>query len=94
MKEIHLIDLVEGNTYFIQFGNCKYKAIFDKYGRTRCYFKKIIRLNSPKDWCGYIDIYMIKYYIVYESQKTNIQTEMETRAVKKILMEITGTEIY
>ena len=34
------------------------------------------------------------YYTIYESLKTKIQSAMETRAVKQILIDITGTEIY
>lgn len=96
MKPIDIIHLVEGNTYYIQRGNNKFKAVYDKYEHGKFKFKKIIRLNTPTNWCGYIGFYEYEYhlYTVYESQKTKIQTAMETRAIKKILMEITGTEIY
>ena len=94
MKEIHLGDLIKDQTYYIQRGNNKFKAVYDGYENVKYNFKNIIRLNTPKNWCGYIGFFEYNNYNVYESQKTKIQTAMETRAVKKILMEITGTEIY
>jgi hypothetical protein len=93
MKPINLDNLEEGHTYYIQTQNYKFKAVFDRYEKSKFYFKKIIRLNTPKDWIGYIGTYEYMYYNVYESQKTMIQTSMETRALKKILMEITGTQL-
>jgi len=94
MKAINLDDLVEGNTYYIQVRNYKFKAVYDRYEKGKFLFKKIIRLNTPKDWIGYIDVYEYMYYNIYESQKTKIQSAMETRAIKTILIDITGTEIY
>ena len=94
MKEIHLGHLIKDETYYIQRGNNKFKAVYDGYENVKYNFKNIIRLNTPKNWCGYIGFFEYNNYNVYESQKTKIQTAMETRAVKKILMEITGTEIY
>jgi hypothetical protein len=94
MKPINLDDLIEGNTYYIQARNYKFKAIYDRCEKNKFYFKKIIRLNTPKDWIGYIDVYEYMYYNIYESHKTKIQSAMETRAIKKILMDITGTPIY
>lgn len=94
MKPIDIITLVEGNIYYIQRGNNKFKAVYDKYENGKFKFKKIIRLNTPNKWCGYIDLYEYHLYTVYESQKTKIQTAMKTRAINKIMMEITGTEIY
>ena len=94
MQKICLIDLIEGDTYYIQTRNYKFKAIYDRYEKNKFYFKKIIRLNTPKDWCGYIDINEYMHYNVYESHKSKIQTAMETRAIQKILINVTGTEIY
>ena len=94
MKEIHLGHLIKGQTYYIQRGNNKFKAVYDGYENVKYNFKNIIRLNTPKNWCGYIGFFEYNNYNVYESQKTNIQNAMESRAVKKILMEISGTEIY
>ena len=94
MKEIHLGHMVKNQSYYIQRGNNKFKAVFDGYENGKYNFKKIIRLNTPKNWCGYIGFFEYNNYNVYESQKTNIQNAMESRAVKKILMEISGTEIY
>jgi hypothetical protein len=86
--------MVKDQTYYIQRGNIKFKAVYDKYEKGKFHFKKIIRLNSPKDWCGYIGFFEHMDYTIYESQKTKIQTAMETRAIQKILMDMTGTEIY
>jgi hypothetical protein len=86
--------MVKDQTYYIQRGNIKYKAVYDKYEHGKFKFKKIIRLNTPNKWCGYIDLYEYHLYTVYEPQKTKIQTAMESRAINKIMMEITGTEIY
>ena len=94
MKPTSLNKLEEGHTYYIQRGNIKFKAVFDKYKNSKFKFKKIIRLNTPNKWCGYIDLYEYHLYTVYEPQKTKIQTAMESRAINKIMMEITGTEIY
>ena len=94
MKEIHLGHLVKDQTYYIQRGNNKFKAVYDGYENVKYNFKKIIRLNTPTNWCGYIGFYEYNNYNVYESQKTKIQTDMESRAINKIMMEITGTEIY
>jgi biotin-(acetyl-CoA carboxylase) ligase len=94
MKPTNLNNIVEGETYYIQTQNYKFKAVYDRYDKGKFHFKKIIRLNTPKDWIGYIGTYEYMYYTIYESHKSKIQTVMETRAVKKILMEITGTEIY
>jgi len=94
MKQFNLDNLVEGNTYYIQIQNYKFKAIYDGYSKQKFHFKKIIRLNTPKDWCGFISNYEYMYYTIYASEKKQIQTAMETRAIQKILMNITGTEIY
>jgi biotin-(acetyl-CoA carboxylase) ligase len=94
MKQINLDDLEEGHTYYIQTQNYKFKAIYDRYEKSKFYFKKIIRLNTPKDWIGYIGVYEYMYYIIYESRKTIIQKAMETRAIQTILENITGTPIY
>ena len=94
MKPITLDNLVEGKIYYIQYGNNKFKAVYDRYEKNKLYFKKIIRLNSPNNWCGHIGLDVFIYYKIYESQKTKIQTAMEIRAINKIMMEITGTEIY
>jgi len=94
MKPITLDNLVEGKIYYIQYGNNKFKAVYDRYEKNKWYFKKIIRLNTPHNWCGHIGLDVFIYYTVYESQKTKIQSAMESRAINKIMMEITGTEIY
>jgi hypothetical protein len=94
MKPIHLGNLVKDQTYYIQYGNNKFKAVYDRYEKNKWYFKKIIRLNTPNNWCGHIGLDVFIYYKIYESQKTKIQSAMEKRAVNKIMMEITGTEIY
>jgi hypothetical protein len=94
MKEIHLGYLVKGQTYYIQRGNNKFKAVYDGYENVKYNFKNIIRLNTPKNWCGYIGFFEYNNYNVYEPQKTKIQTAMESRAINKIMMEITGTPIY
>lgn len=94
MKKVSLDYMVKGHLYYIQRGNNKFKAIFDRYENGKFKFKKIIRLNTPTNWCGYIDLYEYHKYSVYESQKTKIQTAMETRAIQKIMIEITGTQIY
>jgi hypothetical protein len=93
MKEIHLGHMVKDQTYYIQRGNNKFKAVFDGYEDAKYKFKKIIRLNTPKNWCGYIGFFEYNNYNVYESQKTKIQTAMETRALRHILEDITGTNI-
>lgn len=94
MKEIHLGHLVKDQTYYIQRGNNKFKAVFDGYEDAKYKFKKIIRLNTPKNWCGYIGFFEYQHYNVYESHKIKIQNDMETRAIQKIMIEITGTQIY
>jgi hypothetical protein len=94
MKSMTLDNLVKGRTYYIQYGNNKFKAVYDRYEKNKWYFKKIIRLNTPNNWCGHIGLDVFIYYTVYESQKTKIQTAMETRAINQIMVEITGTEIY
>jgi hypothetical protein len=94
MKLIYLDDMLEGETYYIQIQNYKFKAIYDKYEKGKFYFKKIIRLNTPKDWCGYIGVYEYMYYTLYESQKTKIQATMEERTIQQIMINLTGTSIY
>ena len=94
MKQIQLGHMVKGQTYYIQRGNKKFKALYDRYEKGKFHFKKIIRLNTPTNWCGYIGFFEHLNYTVYESQKTKIQIAMETRAIKTILMDVTGTEIY
>jgi biotin-(acetyl-CoA carboxylase) ligase len=90
MKLINLDDMLEGNTYYIQTHNYKFKAIYDKYEKGKFHFKKIIRLNTPKDWCGYIEIHEYMYYTLYESQKTKIQTDMESRGINTIIENLLG----
>jgi biotin-(acetyl-CoA carboxylase) ligase len=94
MNPTNLNNIVEGETYYIQTQNYKFKAIYDKYEKGKFHFKKIIRLNTPKDWCGYIQMHEYMYYTIYESHKTKIQMDMETRAINKIMVNITGTAIY
>ena len=94
MKKIQLGHIVKDEIYYIQRGNNKFKAVYDGYENGKYIFKKIIRLNTPINWCGYIGFFEHMNYTVYEFQKTKIQTAMETRAVNKILMDITGTQIY
>lgn len=94
MNQINLYDLIEGNIYYIQYGNNKFKAIYDRYEKNKWYFKKIIRLNTPNNWCGHIGKDVFVYYTIYESYKIRTQTAMETRAIKTILENITGTQIY
>ena len=94
MKSINLDDMIERNTYYIQTQNYKFKAVYDKYEKGKFHFKKIIRLNTPKDWCGYIAFHEYMYYTIYESHKTKIQTAMETRAIQQIMVNVTGTPIY
>lgn len=93
MKQILLDNLVEGCTYYIQTQNYKFKAMYDKYEKGKFHFKKIIRLNTPKDWCGYIQYHEYMYYTLYESQKTKIQTSMETRAMNEIFVNLIGTTL-
>jgi hypothetical protein len=94
MKPTNLNNLEEGHTYYIQTRNYKFKAVYDRYEKSKYYFKKIIRLNTPKDWIGYIGVYEYMYYNMYEEEKTMIQSAMETRAIQTILKNITGTPIY
>ena len=94
MKEIYLDHMVKDQTYYIQRGNKKFKAVYDGYQNGKFHFKKIIRLNTPTNWCGYIGFFERMTYTIYESHKTKIQTDMETRAIKTILENITGTQIY
>ena len=63
MKQINLDDLIEGETYYIQVVNYKFKAVFDRYSKQKFHFKKIIRLNTPKDWCGFIEICINKWHL-------------------------------
>jgi biotin-(acetyl-CoA carboxylase) ligase len=94
MKPTNVNNLEEGHTYYIQTQNYKFKAVYDRYEKGKFHFKKIIRLNTPKDWIGYIDTYEYMYYTIYEEEKTMIQSAMETRAIKILLENITGTQIY
>ena len=94
MKPTNLNKIVEGETYYVQTRNYKFKAVYDKYEKGKYYFKKIIRLNTPLTWVGYIDRYEYMHFKLYEEEKTKIQAAMETRAINKIMMEIIGTEIY
>ncbi len=94
MKQINLDDLVEGETYYIQVVNYKFKAVFDKYEKGKFHFKKIIRLNTPKDWCGFIEIHEYMHYMIYEQEKIKIQSAMELRAIQQIMINVTGTPIY
>lgn len=94
MKPINLDDLVEGSTYYIQIRQHKFKAIFDKYEKSNFKFKKIIRLNTPCDWPGQINIYEYMNYKIFQEEKTKIQLSLESRAIQKILENITGTKIY
>jgi hypothetical protein len=50
MKLTNLNNIVEGETYYIQTQNYKFKAVYDIYEKGKFHFKKIIRLNTPKDW--------------------------------------------
>lgn len=94
MKLATLENLKEGHIYYIQYGNNKFKAVYDRYEKNKWYFKKIIRLNTPNNWCGHIGMDVFVYYTIYESYKIRTQTAMETRAIKTILENITGTHIY
>ena len=93
MKEIYLDNMIQGETYYIQTQNYKFKAVYNIYEKGKFHFKKIIRLNTPKDWIGYIGTYEYMYYTIYESQKTKIQTAMETRAINQIFINLIGTTI-
>jgi hypothetical protein len=93
MKPITVDNLVEGYTYFIQYGNNKFKAVYDRYEKNKWYFKKIIRLNTIHTWCGHIGTDVAVYYKIYESQKTKIQTAMETRVMNEIIINLIGTPI-
>ena len=93
MKPIYLEDLIEGCIYYIQRGNKKFKAIYDGYENGKFHFKKIIRLNTPTNWCGYIGFFEHMTYTIYESQKTKIQTAMETRAMNQIFINLIGTPL-
>ncbi len=93
MKLTNLDDVVEGHIYYIQPQNYKFKAVYDRYEKGKYYFKKIIRLNTPKDWIGYIATYEYMYYTLYESQKTKIQSAMETRAMNEIFINLIGTTL-
>lgn len=93
MKSIYLDNMLEGETYYIQTRNYKFKAVYDKYEKGKFYFKKIIRLNTPKNWIGYIAMHEYMYYTLYESQKTKIQSAMETRAMNQIFVNLIGTPI-
>jgi biotin-(acetyl-CoA carboxylase) ligase len=93
MKLTNLNNIVEGETYYIHTQNYKFKAVYDRYEKGKFHFKKIIRLNTPKDWIGYIGTYEYMYYTIYESQKTKIQTAMETRAMNEIIINLIGTTI-
>jgi biotin-(acetyl-CoA carboxylase) ligase len=93
MKLTNLNNIVEGETYYIQTQNYKFKAVYDRYEKGKFHFKKIIRLNTPKDWIGYIGTYEYMYYTIYESQKTKIQIAMETRAINQIFINLIGTTI-
>jgi len=94
MEETNINNIEEGHIYYIQTRNYKFKAIYDRYEKGKYYFKKIIRLNTPKDWIGYIDAYEYMYYNIYEEKKTKIQIAMETRAIQQIMINLTGTSIY
>ena len=93
MKPTNLNNIVEGETYYIQTQNYKFKAVYDRYEKGKFHFKKIIRLNTPKDWIGYIAMHEYMYYTLYESQKTKIQTDMETRAMNQIFVNLIGTTL-
>uniref|UniRef100_A0A6C0D3I0 Uncharacterized protein n=1 Tax=viral metagenome TaxID=1070528 RepID=A0A6C0D3I0_9ZZZZ len=93
MKKIQLGHLVKGQTYYIQRGNNKFKAVYDGYENVKYNFKKIIRLNTPKNWCGYIGFFENMDYTIYESQKTKIQNAMETRAMNQIFINLIGTTL-
>jgi len=93
MKQTNLNNIVEGETYYIQTQNYKFKAVYDRYEKGKFHFKKIIRLNTPKDWIGYIGTYEYMYYTIYESQKTKIQTAMESRAMNEIIINLIGTTL-
>lgn len=69
MKQIQLDHMVKDHTYYIQRGNKKFKAVYDGYVNCKYNFKKIIRLNTPTNWCGYIGFFEHLNYTVYESQK-------------------------
>ena len=90
MKKINLDDMLEGETYYIQTQNYKFKAVYNRYEKGKFHFKKIIRLNTPKDWCGYIAFHEYMYYTLYESQKIKIQADMETRCIKTIIENLLG----
>lgn len=93
MKTIYLDNMIEGETYYIQTQNYKFKAVYDKYEKGKFHFKKIIRLNTPKNWCGYIGFFEYMNYTVYESQKTKIQTAMESRSMNQIFINLIGTPL-
>ena len=94
MQKTDLDDLVEGETYYIQTQNYKFKAVYDKYEKGKFHFKKIIRLNTPKNWIGYIGTHEYMYYTLYKSHKIKIQSAMEERAIEQIMINLTGTSIY
>ena len=97
MKLVRLDEIIEGNTYYIECNFrgviIKYKAVFDYYNKNNFYFKKIIRINTPKNWIGFIAIHEYMYHCIYTEEKMSIQTKMEQRAIDQILENITGTNI-
>jgi hypothetical protein len=93
MKPIAVDNLVQGDTYFIQYGNNKFKAVYDRYEKNKWYFKKIIRLNTIHTWCGHIGTDVAFYYKIYEYQKIKIQTAMEARAMNQIFINLIGTPL-
>ena len=93
MKKIQLGHLVKGQTYYIQHRNNKFKAVYDGYGNVKYNFKNIIRLNTPKNWCGYIGFFEHMDYTIYESQKIKIQNAMEARAINQIFINLIGSPL-
>jgi len=93
MKPTNLNKIVEGETYYVQTRNYKFKAVYDRYEKGKYYFKKIIRLNTPLTWVGYIDRYEYMHFKIYEEEKTKIQAAMEARAINQIFINLIGSPL-
>ena len=93
-EEINFYDLQIGNEYFItgEDNIIYYRGIFEGHAFTCAEFHSI-QLVYPY-FIDYVDrafhLYPKRYYYKFVSKKKEIQQNMETRAINKILQRITG----
>lgn len=99
-EEINFYDLKIGNEYFItgeEIDIIYYKGIFEGHAFNCAEFHSI-QLVYPYFIDNYCDrafhLYPKRYYYKFVSKKKEIQQNMETRAINKVLQRIIGDDCF